>query len=288
LSTRLSSHRRNVPGIRAVTFLRTRRSLLDERERQLHDALQRAGVRLTNITFARLEAGPSARFADVMPEADQAAWLAEPLLIVDSEPRPGGEERTTRSEQLFEQFCAHPASWWMVRAMGRYVWRTIPDPRATERTFWSLTLFPEQNGRVQLRLNVGAQTTIDLYGDQGWGTCVRIFTPRERFERATGLVLPSPSLWQDGADGPVPFANDAQLASLSAIPAGMTEAGADQFSVEGQLEPMMSLLERVSWIREARGMQLDMMQRRKAINGRSHNPYVADEFLDAEPRELLR
>ncbi len=119
LSSRLSSHPRAVPGIRAVTFLRTKRSLLDERERQAYDELQRAGVRLKNVTFARLEPGPSARFAEIMPEEDQAAWLADPTLIIDGDHRPAEDERTTRAEQDFELFCAHPAAGWMVRAMGR-------------------------------------------------------------------------------------------------------------------------------------------------------------------------
>jgi hypothetical protein len=50
---------------------------------------------------------------------------------------------------------------------------------------------------------------------------------------------------------------------------------------------MMTLLERESWIREARSMHLDMMQRRKGINGRSHNPYVGDAILECDVEELL-
>ncbi len=44
--------------------------------------------------------------------------------------------------------------------------------------------------------------------------------------------------------------------------------------------PMKDLLETESWIAEARPMHLDMMQRRKNINGRSHNVSLADVVLD--------
>lgn len=287
VSTRLGSHMRHVQGIRAVTFLRTGRSSLDERERQVHYELQRAGARLTNITFARLEPGASSRFTDIMSEADQQSWLDDPTLLVDSEDRPASDQRTTRAQHDYENFCAHPAAWWMLRAMGRYVWRTIPVPRATERTYWSITLRFESDGGLWLRLNVGAQTTLDLFGNNAWGTRVRVFMPRERFERATGFVLPERSSPLSADGGGAYFVTEREYASLRALPSSMVEAGHDQYSVDGPLEPMMRLLEDEGWIREARAMQLDMMQRKKGINGRSHNVFVTDDFLEVDPQEML-
>lgn len=49
----------------------------------------------------------------------------------------------------------------------------------------------------------------------------------------------------------------------------------------------MTLLERESWIREARAIHLDTMQRRKGINGRSHNPYLGDAILECDVEALL-
>ncbi len=287
LSTRLGQHRRNVPGICAVTFLRTRRSLLDQCERDVHHALQRTGVRLSNITFASLETGPSTRFSEMMSEQEQQEWLDNPTFIVDGESRPASEQRTSRMQRDYEKFCDHPASAWMVRAMGRYVWRTIPVPRATERTYWGVTLRIEPDGAPWLRLNVGAQTTLDLYGDNAWGTRVRIFMPRERFEWGSGLQLPDRTVPLPADGGGHYFAALRRYSSLRALPSSMVEAGRDQYSVDGELEPMMGLLEQEGWIREARAMHLDMMQRRKGINGRSHNVFVADEFLESDPMELL-
>lgn len=111
--------------------------------------------------------------------------------------------------------------------------------------------------------------------------------PRERFERATGFVLPdrSSSLPADGSGAY--FVTEPEYASLRALPSSMVEAGHDQYSVDGPLEPMMRLLEDEGWIREARAMQLDMMPRKKGINGRSHNVFVADDFLEVDPQEML-
>ncbi len=167
------------------------------------------------------------------------------------------------------------------------MWRTIPVPRATERTFWSLTLRFESDGGLHLRLNVGAQTTLDLYGDEAWGTRVRIFTPRARFERAFGFELPERTRWEADLESAIPFVDENNYAALRAMPSSMVEAGSDQYSVDGPLEPMMSLLERGEWAREARAMQMDMMQRRKGINGRSHNPFVAYEILEADPMDMI-
>jgi hypothetical protein len=51
---------------------------------------------------------------------------------------------------------------------------------------------------------------------------------------------------------------------------------------------MMTLLERDAWVLEARAMYLDMMQRNKNINGRSHNAAVGDAILDIDFMALLQ
>jgi hypothetical protein len=287
LSTRLNAHRARIADIRAVTFLRTRRSMLDQFEREVHEHLQRAGVRLKNETFVQLEPQKPLRLADILSPDEQALWVSVPGFIINDDERPLEGERTTRAEQMFDAFEAHPASFWMLRAMGRYVWRTIPNPRKSERRYWSVTLRMEADDHVSLRLNVGAQTVLDLVGGPNWETDVRIFVPRERFERAFPFRLPTHVT--DGAEHEdMRFIDDPDFATLRCTPSWMVEAGSDQFSVRGLCEPMMTLLERESWIREARSMHLDMMQRRKGINGRSHNPYVGDVILECDVEELLR
>ena len=287
LSTRLSDHRKKVAGIRAVTFLQTSRAQLNQRERDVHAMLERAGVRMKNVSFARLEPTTSLRFVDVLPVADQQRWLAEPLLIVDDDRRPMTDERTSRGDALFRDFEQHFASVWMLRALGRYVWRTIPNPRMSERTYWSVTLKLHSGEESFLRLNVGAQAVLDLMGYPGWRTSVRVYAPRERFERAFGMVLPT----RTPAHNPfemLPLTQDPDFAALGCVPSGLVEAGPDQFEVIGPCEPMMALFESEAWIREARAMHLDMMQRRKGINGRSHNTAVGDAILEVDVEQLLR
>lgn len=286
LSTRLNAHRARIADIRAVTFLRTRRSMLNSFEREVHDRLQRVGVRLKNETFAQLEPTKPLRFTDVLSPDEQAMWVSVPGFIINDEDRPLEGERTTRAERTFEEFVAHPAAHWMLRAIGRYVWRTVPNPRKTERRYWSVTLRVEPDDWVFLRLNIGVQTVLDLHGGPGWETIVRIFVPRVRFERAFPFRLPAHVLNNDAHEDLV-FAQEPEYAALRCTPSPMVEAGLEQFSVRGQCEPMMTLLESEAWIREARAMHLDMMQRRKGINGRSHNPFVGDEILDCDVEELL-
>jgi hypothetical protein len=165
--------------------------MLDQCEREVHDRLQRAGVRLKNETFAQLEPAKPLRLADILSPDEQALWVSVPGFIINDDERPLEGERTTRAQQMFDAFEAHPASFWMLRAMGRYVWRTIPNPRKSERRYWSVTLRTEADDHVSLRLNVGAQTVLDLVGGPNWETDVRIFVPRERFERALPFRLPT-------------------------------------------------------------------------------------------------
>jgi hypothetical protein len=131
---RLNAHRARITDTRAVTILRTRRSMLDQFEREVHDRLQRAGVRLKNETFAQLEPEKPMRLAEILSPDEEALWVSVPGLIINDEERPLEGERTTRAEQVFEAFEAHPASFSMLRAMGRYGWRTIPNPRKSERS----------------------------------------------------------------------------------------------------------------------------------------------------------
>jgi hypothetical protein len=174
----------------------------------------------------------------------------------------------------------------MLRALGRYVWRTIPNPRVSERSYWSVTLQMHANNEPFLRLNVGAQAVLDLLGFPGWQTGVRAYIPRERFERAFGVMLP---VRPPATDEPalLPLRQDAAFAGITCLPSNLVEAGADQFEVFGPCEPMMTILEREAWIRGARAMHLDMMQRRKGINGRSHNTAIGDAILEVDVLKLL-
>jgi hypothetical protein len=287
LSTRLSAHRRNVEGIRAVTFVRTALKKLSTREREVHTLLERAGVRLKNLSFARLEPGARLSFSDVLSEEEQRQWLVNPALIISGDERPMADQRTTRGDAMFESFVQHHAAPWMLRALGRYVWRTIPDPPRSERTYWSVTLRLEKDGTAWLRLNVGVQTVLDLLGCPGWKTEVRIFAPRERFERAFGCALPNFGAVPAETDC-VPLSDEEELRTLVCRPTSMIAAGLDQFDIIGPCEQMMMLLESEPWILEARAMHLDMMQRNKNINGRSHNAAVGDAILDVDVMELLR
>jgi hypothetical protein len=83
------------------------------------------------------------------------------------------------------------------------------------------------------------------------------------------------------------FIDIPDYATLRCTPSWRVEAVSDQLSVHGLCEPMMTLLERESWICEARAIHLDMMQRRKGINGRSHNSYVGDAILECDVEKLL-
>ena len=287
LSTRLSAHRRNVAGIRAVTFLRTALKQLNTREREVHALLERAGVRLKTLSFARLEPGARLSFSDVLSEEEQRDWLASPRLIIADDERPMGAERTAAGDALFERFAQHHAAPWMIRAMARYVWMTLPNPRLSERTYWGVTLRLEKNGSAWLRLNVGVQTVLDLYGHTGWRTEVCIFAPRVRFERAFDCSLPSREAVPDDA-GWTPFSDEPALSTLACVPSWMVDAGKDQFHIIGPCEQMLTLLERESWLLEARAMHLDMMQRNKNINGRSHNAAVGDAILDIDFMALLQ
>lgn len=286
LSTRLSAHRKNVAGIRAVTFLRTPRTQLNHREREVHATLESVGVRMRNVSFARLEPTARLSFSDILSPEEQQDWLSTPSLIIAKDSRTAAHESTTKGDALFEKFAAHHAAPWMLRAMARYVWKTIPNPPLSERRYWSVTLRMEADGTAFLRLNVGAQTVLDLYGYRGWETGVGIFAPRARIERAFDFVMPNRDDVPDASEW-LHFVDDPEFASLRCLPSWMVEAGHDQFAIMGPCEPMMTLLELDSWVREARAMHLDMMQRKKGINGRSHNAAIGDAILDVDHMALL-
>jgi hypothetical protein len=179
---RFAGHRRNHEAIEAFAFQRVRLSELDDLEQSLIRRAEQAGLRLTNVTYASNVVGE--RDLDlVVPEVDQARWLANPFRAntqerADVEPIELPEPQVRRYAGRLERLRAHPNGDMAIEALAQFLAGSVPFPRATEYSFWTVSCLPSTATFYGQRLLCVHAAVIELFAvcpggadgnPAGWG-----------------------------------------------------------------------------------------------------------------------
>jgi hypothetical protein len=186
LRSRVMTHSVKHADIVWVCFSYMRRSA------SLKDALQEAEANAISAMHKRLHPqGISTRAVDRVPwtprptplntlitAEEQLAWLGDQATELEDGPRPPRHNDVPLIAERFEHLASLP-EWPAVQGvLAQYAHRVIPRPRATEVRYWMASCFPNDGPAV--RLNVGWQTTVDVFIDED-GAAVHFYMP-------TGLI----------------------------------------------------------------------------------------------------
>lgn len=147
-----------VPKCRTLVFD------LGQIERQVISKLEAhlapMGIHTRGIAHVMQNAAPSA-FDTIVPQEAQREFVSDPYFTpIDS------TRSTLRSDppqywDRYQRLKAHKQWAGMHSVLTAYVNTILPSPNATEAHYWSVSCYP--NSGLAVRMNVGWQTTMDVY-----------------------------------------------------------------------------------------------------------------------------
>lgn len=200
LRNRILTHMNTHRDIAWVCFQYIRRSAL------LREVLMAAEADVISAMHARLHAkGIATRGVDRVPWTPQAtpldsliampeqrAWITDPTHVLADGVRPARHADAASIADKFSRLSSLP-EWPSVREfLATYATRVIPRPRATEVRYWMTSCYPK--GGSTVRLNVGWQTTVDVFLDED-GLAVHFYVPSGVMQLSLGID--QAAIWPD-------------------------------------------------------------------------------------------
>jgi hypothetical protein len=146
---RFAQHRRNHDDIIGFSFKPARQTELDDLEVALIFRAESLGLILSNAVHVTNIIGDT-DFDLVVPVDEQDHWLnARPILPTRDLTSPKiilPEPQQIRYSKQFSRFNAHPLSSRALALLKVYLSQSVPMPRRTEYSFWSVSCMPATNG----------------------------------------------------------------------------------------------------------------------------------------------
>lgn len=267
--SRFNDHRKTYSDIAELHFWRVPHEDLDDFEQHAIHALQAEGFLLRNVIHAAGRLGASDLDTIVSPE-EQQQWLSSAL-----SDHAGDEIRVDRAQVRianhgrFERALADPRMTAVLPAIRRYLAWTIPYPRRTEFSRWSISAVPDTNKNSSPRmLTVTLHSLETLY----------VYAPFEEQHRTIfELNVDMATMqrhWPDAND-----LYDAFGAVLAREGLYRVRPGVLGLAVEGARN-FMRLLDVRGVAEAARRLNLDMIRKGSALQWKSHSFGLCDLLLE--------
>lgn len=151
---RFAQHRKNSNDIVGFTFKPIKQINLNEIEKELIRAAEKAGLVLTNVTYASITVGQTDLDLIVSP-SDQKAWIAAPLYVNENQKNALiklNDAHFHRFKNRFDQFSKHPHYLKIMHLLSNFINRAVPFSKATEYSFWAISCLPSTNQKTWPRL----------------------------------------------------------------------------------------------------------------------------------------
>ncbi|MEU4244455.1 tetratricopeptide repeat protein [Actinoplanes sp. NPDC026619] len=268
---RFGNHRKTYGDITEMHFWRIPQASLDEFEQQAIRTLQAEGFLLRNVTHAagRLGAGS---LDSLVSAARQQEWFTSPESDdLGNEVRPDRAQVRMANQVRFERIKADPRLAAMLPAVRRYLARTVPLPRHTEFSRWSISAAPDTNKNSSPRI-----FTITVHSLE----TLHVWAPFEEqhrtiFELNVDLATMQ-RRWPDLGEMVEIFGAAVVQDTIYSVRPGVL-----RLAVEGARNFML-LLDLDGVVEAARRLNLDMMRKGAAMQWKSHSFALADLLLDAD------
>ncbi|MEV4344982.1 tetratricopeptide repeat protein [Actinoplanes sp. NPDC049596] len=270
--SRLGDHRKTYTDIVEAHFWPVPLPALDAFEQHAIRILQGEGFLLRNVTYAagRLGAGG---LDDIVSSLEQQEWLASAASDhLGDEVRPDRPQVRIANQGRFDRVAADPRTAALLPAVRRYFARTVPFPRRTEFSRWSISAVPDTNKNSSPRLfTVTVHTLETLF----------VYAPFEEQHRTIFVLnvdlATMQRYWPNLGDLVDDFGAAYVTDTLYRVRPGVL-----QLSVEGARN-FMRLLDVEGVVEAARRLNLDMMRKGAAMQWKSHSFGLAGLMLGPVP-----
>ena len=156
---RYAQHRQNHKDIEFVSFKEVAKAKLADIERQTVFSLERLNKPLRNINIVSTIIGDT-DLDLIIPKAEQDIWINKELTLEEIE-----TERfeypvlRAKYEKKYQKLSQHPLKDEIFSYTRAYTLTTIPFPKKTEYSFWSISCLPATNQVNLVRTNIYWQET---------------------------------------------------------------------------------------------------------------------------------
>lgn len=159
---RYAQHRLNHKDIEYVSFKEVPKTKLSEIEKETVYALEKLKKPLRNINIVSIVLGDT-DLDLVVSKEEQNTWLTSELKLESLETvRFDYPELRKKYSKKFDTLLKHELAEEIKNCLRAYVLSTIPYPRKTEYSFWSLSCLPSTHPDTLSRLNIFWQETFVL------------------------------------------------------------------------------------------------------------------------------
>lgn len=205
-----------------------------------------------------------------MPTAHQLSFLEGGEVGADAPVREIDPIQLAKGERAYQRLLARPLANDAIRLARRYIQRTVPCPRATERRFWAASAAPSTNGGARLTtVSINKPETLvlgEIYGE-GWG-----FMNVSR----TSLIEDHGSL--EDFHGPVADWLDLEDAGYEACSGDAIMLRVWDFA------DLEELLSDKTVIDAAARLNIQLMRKGTTFQGRWHNYQLAEHLTEPLPK----
>lgn len=159
---RYAQHRQNHKDIEYISFKEVAKSKLADIEKETFYALENLKKPLRNINIVSIVIGET-DLDLVVSKEEQDNWLTSELTLDSLQTeRFDYPELRKKYSKKFEKLLTHELADEIKNCLRAYVLSTIPFPRKTEYSFWSLSCLPSTHPDTLSRLNIFWQETLVL------------------------------------------------------------------------------------------------------------------------------
>jgi len=167
--SRFNQHRKTHADISHLTFKQVPKARLDEVEQHHIHHLEAQGLRLRNITHMSVVTGERDLDLVVSPD-EQEAWVRGDWEdLQDAAAQIRDDNLRQRYRRRFEQFMGLPQAREVLLLLGLYLHQTLPLPKRTALTFWSVSCLPyggPPRTSMYCRVNLNMQEVLSMGVDE--------------------------------------------------------------------------------------------------------------------------
>lgn len=267
---RFSQHRRNYDDIQGFSFIPVVKDSLNEIEKALIFDAESLGFKLKNAVHVSSILGDT-DFDLLMSASEQDAWLSatSPLATGENQPKITlPESQQVRFSKNFDQFNEHPSSQSALLLLRQYIKASVPVPRISEYSFWSVSCMPSTNINTWPRLFCVNAAMMELFV-VGWVKKTNLLWS---FITVDEDVLCS--YWPSPDDFKKNFPN------VEFLSGGYRDAGQNQITLRcSNFASMDRLLSDVGVCKAAAAMNIRVMRKRANMYMKFHCVQLANQVF---------
>ncbi|MEI2756761.1 MAG: GIY-YIG nuclease family protein [Chitinophagaceae bacterium] len=270
---RYAQHRQNHKDIEYISFKEVPKTKLADVEKETVYALENLNKPLRNINIVSIVIGET-DLDLVVTKEEQDDWLNKELSLESLQTeRFDYPELRKKYSQKFDKLLKHELADEIKSCLRAYVLSTIPFPKRTEYSFWSLSCLPSTHPDTLSRLNIYWQETLVL---AQYELDDDIKTEKEKFGIGITIWVSKSKLLEKWTEQKL----QDKFQSLSFVDWVHESGGIDQQCVSVESVEFNDFLFTEGIIDAAKEFNLRLMRKGGCVWNRYHSFDLADVALD--------